>query len=155
MIEGEIRMAMTKNSAQAAHYTKEITIQASRESVYRALTTREGLAGWWSEQVQRSEDRWQLYFQGPNHKIDLAIHETIENERLLWLCIEHSTFPEWANTCMVFQLIRQEDGVLVQFEHQGLMTHCACYTSCAQGWDFFLDSLKAYCETGSGTPWQG
>jgi uncharacterized protein YndB with AHSA1/START domain len=148
---------MSEELAPAAHYRKELLINAPREKVYQALTTNHAIAGWWTGKVQGVHVEGgtvRLEFEGPGHIIDMRVEELRDPERVSWTCLTHNFFPEWPSTKLNFALSSEsEASCKLSFEHLGLKANCECYGDCSRGWDHFLPSLASFCETGVGSPW--
>jgi uncharacterized protein YndB with AHSA1/START domain len=140
----------------APHYHKELRIDAPREKVYQALTTNQGIAGWWTNKVQGVHEEGgavRVEFEGPGHV--MRVEELRNPAKVAWSCASHNFFPEWPSTTMNFELTAEsETSCKLSFEHYGLKSDCACYGDCSRGWDHFLASLVRFCETGAGTPWK-
>jgi uncharacterized protein YndB with AHSA1/START domain len=139
-------------------YQKTLHISASSEIVYEALTTNDGIAGWWSGKVQgvhAEGSTFRLEFDGPGHVIEMRVDELRDGKQVVWTCLAHNVFTEWPSTKVNFALSTESDGSCkLSFEHVGLKPACDCYGDCSRGWDHFLSSLKSYCETGVGAPWK-
>ena len=60
---------------------------------------------------------------------------------------------EWVGTRCTFELVPGEESTVLQFTHDGLYPHFACYDVCSQGWDHYIGiSLAAVLAGGRGTP---
>lgn len=139
-------------------YRAKIKINASREQVYRALTTKRGLAGWWTHLVDGApsrKDKFSVNFGGMDQHIDLKVETLIRPDQVAWICSRHSAFPEWRGTGMVFQLAEiSPDKCELSFSHKGLTPALGCHDEIKMAWGYFLRSLTGYVETGRGTPFQ-
>ena len=60
--------------------------------------------------------------------------------------------PHWAATSVTWQLTPVENGTTLVFTHDGFAQVDAAYEQTRRNWEYFLDSLKSYLETGKGTP---
>jgi len=88
--------------------------------------------------------------------------ELISDERVTLTCVEalhlHDALSEtireeWLGTQLHWSI--KDHGAQTQIEllHQGLNPKLECFNVCEAGWNFFfLDSLKAYLDTGQGKP---
>jgi uncharacterized protein YndB with AHSA1/START domain len=143
--------------APAAHYRKELLIKAPREKVYQALATNDGIAGWWTSEVQgvhAEGGTLRLEFVGSGHMIEMRVEELRDPELVAWTCLTHNFFPEWPSTKVNFALKAESDeSCILSFDHFGLKPDCECYGDCSLGWDHFQASLASFCETGVGSPW--
>jgi len=146
------------------NYTRTISVNASPRAIYQALT--EGFEQWWTSAdgngFKQTGDRIKFTFP------PLVSHWTLEakvleaNERVELECVEayhdfndHEDTPkqEWLGTNLIWTIISYDDHTDLQFTHDGLTPDLHCFDVCEAGWDmFFVSSLKAYLDTGIGTP---
>lgn len=145
------------------HYHQSLMIEATPAAVYVALTTPQGLRGWWTQNCDVATQvggLLQLRF-GPHYK-HLRIEKLEPQREVRWLCtaahidVDHFTRKdEWVGTQIVFHLSPQGDGhTRLDFEHIGLVPEFECHEICADGWRHFLRSLQLYAQTGKGTPYE-
>jgi len=136
-----------------------VGIKASADAVYQALATRDGLAGWWTDDT-RGESRvgGELTFRFSNDGQDMGgfrmkVLELDPARRVLWQVIDGPA--EWIDTRVGFEL-KQEDGYcIVLFKHQDWKEPVEFMHHCSTKWAIFLMSLKALVETGKGAPSPG
>lgn len=135
-------------------YRTRRKIKASRASVFRALTTKKGLGGWWTHIVSGSLSqggRLRLEFEGLDEHIIMQINTMKRPSTLNWICVEHTSLPEWNGTNIHFSLKEiAKNNCELDFAHVGLVPDLACYRDCKNGWIYFLESLVSYVETGKG-----
>ena len=141
--------------SDAGGYAAEVRIDAPRERVFEALTTLDGLAGWWVPDVTGSpEPGGQLTFSFGGERIVLQVDRAEAPTVVVWTCLEHSKFPEWSNTTLTFDLRGPDaDSTALVFRHVGLVPALDCYSLCAGGWDHYLASLASHATGDGGTPW--
>ncbi len=145
------------------NYQQSFTLKATPAKVYAAISTLEGIQGWWTQDCTGStHEGASLHIRfGGTHK-DLRIEQLEPNQSVRWLCtaahINHESLTrkdEWVGTQMVFRLTPETNGYTrVDFEHIGLVPSFECYDLCNNGWNYFLKSLHAYVEQGQGTPYE-
>jgi uncharacterized protein YndB with AHSA1/START domain len=144
-----------------SHFQQSLVLEAPPATVYAALTTPEGLRGWWTQDCQVPTavgDSIRIRFGGTHKQLRIARLEPSREVR--WLCTQaHIDAPqltrrdEWVGTEMVFRLTPQGDGgTRLDFEHLGLVPAFECHGLCSESWRHFLGSLKQFAETGQGTP---
>jgi len=135
-------------------YVRQLSIAAPPECVHKALTTLDGLAGWWTPNVSGTPaPGGELAFEFPAHNVRTVMRVGMDTPaRVEWTCME-STHDEWPGTRLSFELLDGDVGTVLKFEHAGLIPALECYGACRRGWEFFLDSLVLYAETGTGTPY--
>ena len=133
----------------------ELTIGADPTDVFAAITTQEGLAGWWTtdcsaEPVLGSEASFG--FEGHSVVFTMRIDAIDEPELVHWLCTGGP--QEWVGTSLAFRIepSRERDGTVVRFWHGGWEYQDGLLPSSSFQWAMYLDSLRALLETGTGHP---
>ena len=123
----------------------------SPEKVYDALTTVDGLAGWWTEDTKGSgEAGGVLAFRFPVGGFDMEVVELRPAERVTWRVVDGP--EEWIGTTIDWTLRQDGDWTIVLFQHQGWAEPVEFMHHCSTKWATFLMSLKALAETGEGAP---
>lgn len=149
-----------------SNYTRTITVSSTAEAAYLALT--EGMKFWWTKPdkpILVVGDRSKFTFP-PNKSFWTFEATTLEPSRSVeMICIEamhlHEGQPkeiesEWLGTKVAWDIKRAGDQTQLRLEHCGLVPDLLCYDICEAGWDmFFVGSLKAYLDTGTGRPHSG
>jgi uncharacterized protein YndB with AHSA1/START domain len=126
-----------------------------REKVFTALTTREGLAGWWTPNVKAETAVGGLVeftFAGDfNPVMRITV---LEPPALLgWECT--SGHEPWAENNFRFELHDHDGGTRVRFwqEYARELSDDA-YGIYNFNWGYYLESLRLLGETGTGKPYQ-
>ena len=145
------------------NYKSSITVSVPAETAFEALTT--GYSHWWTQCESTFEKTGDLIRFGfpPNvsywtfEAIKLIPHTLVELE-----CVDAfheiigkpaASKTEWLGSRAIWKIKETGDQTRIDFEHAGLKPGLACYEVCEAGWDhFFLNSLKKYLDTGTGTP---
>lgn len=129
-----------------------VIIDASPARVYAALTERTGLGGWWTEQVTAEPEQGSIatFDFGSRYHVELLVAELEPDRRVRWKCLEGD--PEWTGTTLEFDLEPDGDRTIVRFTHGGWGSASDFFASCNYHWGFYMRSLRDYCETGSGQP---
>ena len=121
------------------------------EAVYDALTTVEGLAGWWTDDTTGSpEVGGILRFRFPVGGFDMEVVALEPPERVVWRVVEGP--EEWVGTTVDWDLRRDGDWTIVLFGHRGWREPVEFMHHCSTKWGSFLMSLKTMVETGEGAP---
>jgi len=110
------------------------------ENVYDALTTVEGLAGWWTDDTAGDAGVGGL----------LEVLEAQPHERVTWRVTDGP--EEWVGTTIDWDLRQDGDWTIVLFRHQGWAEPVEFMHHCSTKWGSFLMSLKSLVETGEGAP---
>lgn len=125
---------------------------ASPAEVYSALTTVDGLAGWWAEKTEGTADRigGLLQFRFDAGGFDISVLELEAERRVLWEVVEGPA--EWVGTRIDWELHQDGEYVIVLFRHLGWREPVEFMHHCSTKWALFLMSLKSLVETGQGAP---
>lgn len=124
----------------------------STAPVYEALTTLDGLSGWWTtDTTGEPELGGKIHFQfGERGFFDMEVVELEPGRRVRWRVVDGPA--EWIGTTVTFSL-RQEGGyAIVLFAHEGWAEPVEFMHHCSTKWGVFLLSLKQLVETGTGAP---
>jgi uncharacterized protein YndB with AHSA1/START domain len=130
-----------------------VAIKSSPNDTYRALTTREGLAGWWTTDTQGNCNVGgviQFRF-GTRGRIDMKVLELDPAKRVLWEVVDGP--QEWIGTKVSFELTQDDDFTIILFKHQGWKEPIEFMHHCSTKWALFLMSIKSLVETGKGAPY--
>lgn len=152
----------------------EVVVGASAQTVYDAITTQQGLAGWWTPDAvaQAQVDAVLRFPFGPHYFKAMQVTALEPAKRVAWRCTHGAA--EWIDTILMFELhsggrqtllaghpeatgqLEQQDkdnAVLLVFRHDNWRDYTPMFAECSYTWALFLRSLKLYCETGKGRPW--
>lgn len=132
----------------------DVTIKAPIASVFAAVSSVEGLAGWWTTDTGGSpEPGGELRFAFRDGAAVMRVDEQNPPALERWTCLGHSGQPEWAGTTVTFRLTEVDPAVTrLEFTHSGLLPRLDCYDECSAGWSYLMGSLASYAETGTGRP---
>jgi uncharacterized protein YndB with AHSA1/START domain len=124
---------------------------SSPDEVYAALTTLEGLSGWWARDTTGETDLGGViaFRFGPGG-FDMKVVELVPGKRVLWEVVEGPA--EWVGTSVSFDLRQEGDYTIVLFAHRGWAEPVEFMYHCSTKWATFLLSLKQLLETGQGAP---
>lgn len=125
-----------------------VRIRGTSGQVFRALTDNGEMARWF---VRTECPRWRVseqvtWFNGTVR----SLIEVLEPEKLLVLRVLFGS--SWEGTEIAFSLEQSGERVIVRFDHRGWDNVTDHFRDCAFNWAYFLQSLKLYVETGTGTP---
>jgi uncharacterized protein YndB with AHSA1/START domain len=124
---------------------------SSPHDVYKALTTVEGLSGWWTtDTAGESETGGVLRFRFGAGGFDMKVVALDPARRVLWQVADGP--EEWIGTTISFDLNQRDDWTIVLFKHEGWKEPVEFMHHCSTKWAIFLLSLKSLLETGKGAP---
>jgi len=127
-------------------------IKSSTAETYKALTTRERLAGWWTTDIQGNFNVGGVieFRFGTRGRIDMKVIELDPAKRVVWQVVNGP--GEWIGSKVSFDLKQDGDYTVVLFKHQGWKEPSELMHHCSTKWALFLMSLKSLVETGTGAP---
>ena len=129
-----------------------VTIDAPAGVVFMALTEQEGLAGWWTSDAEVKPVIGSIagFKFGDQYHNTMRVVALDMNTRVEWICLQGH--PEWVDTSLIFDLENREGATVVRFTHGDWREMTDFYATCNYHWGFYMRSLKAFCETGTGEP---
>ena len=136
-----------------------VGIKSSSDAVYRALTTRDGLAAWWTDRTEGEGPVGGLFrfrFADGDVEIggfDIEVAELHPGRQVLWRVVGGP--DEWIGTRIRWDIRQEGDYAIVLFRHQDWREPVEFMHHCSTKWAIFLMSLKSLLETGKGAPSPG
>lgn len=133
----------------------KLPVEAPIGAVFKAITEHEGLAGWWTPtNTGRPELGAIINFDfGDRYHNEMKIIRLEPNECVEWICLKGD--PEWVDTHFMFELEKAgENSTIVRFGQTGWREETDFYANCNYLWGHYMTSLKSYCETGKGMPFE-
>jgi uncharacterized protein YndB with AHSA1/START domain len=129
---------------------------SSPDDVYAALGTIDGVAGWWTRATTGDASVGgviQFRFEldgGETGGMDGRVVESVPGKRVAWEVIDGP--EEWIGTTITFDIKQDGDWTIVLFSHSDWREPVEFMHHCSTKWATFLMSLKAFVETGQGSP---
>jgi uncharacterized protein YndB with AHSA1/START domain len=132
-------------------------IKAPISKVYKALSTVEGVAGWWTKDTtgaSKPGDTIDVRFQSPSGKeigaMTMEVMALEPNKKVQWRF--RNGPEEWIGTDATFDLYEDGDYTIVLFGHRNWREPVEFMAHCSMKWATFMLSLKELVETGRGRP---
>ena len=124
---------------------------SSPQRVFDALTTLDGLSGWWAEKTTGDTDPGGVieFRFGPGG-IDMKVVELDPGRLVRWEVVGGP--DEWIGTEVRFDIRQDGDWTIVLFRHEGWREPVEFMSHCSTKWATYLVSLKQLLETGTGAP---
>ena len=135
-------------------YQTRMTLNASADDVFDALTTLASLGAWWTPVEGSGLPGGELIFTfGPGSTAVMRVDAAERGVGVVWTNIA-CMMDDWVGTSIHFDLEpTRSGGTELTFRHVGLTPRLECYADCKSGWDHFIPtSLRDYVETGTGHP---
>ncbi|WP_029138060.1 SRPBCC family protein [Nakamurella lactea] len=123
----------------------------SPDKVYDAITTIEGLAGWWTDDTTGDPDvGGVIAFRFPPGGFDMRVEELDQGKHVRWRVVDGPA--EWIDTTVDWNLRQDGEYTIVMFKHEGWREPVEFMYHCSTKWATYLMSLKSLVETGTGAP---
>ena len=124
---------------------------SSPQRVYDALSTLDGLSGWWAEKTTGDTGPGGVveFRFGPGG-IDMKVVELDPGRLVRWEVVGGP--EEWIGTEVRFDIRQDGDWTIVLFRHEGWREPVEFMSHCSTQWATYLVSLKQLLETGTGAP---
>ena len=133
-------------------YARQLRIHAEREWVFDAITTLDGLHGWWTTTVTGSTapgGELCFEFAGTDEQIVMHVDEVRPPAVVAWSYVAHTRDDKWTGSTVRFGLVsRRPQACELDFRHTRIERRLV-----AQGWEHLLASLAAHTERGEGSPY--
>jgi uncharacterized protein YndB with AHSA1/START domain len=128
-------------------------IDAAAETVWRAISTTEGVTGWFTSQAEIGAEpggHHLLTFPEMPAPWDLRIDDSRPDRRLSLSVLAGP--PEWEGTTMTYEILdRAEGGTVLNFDHHDFASVDGA-RAWTIGWATKMLALKKYAETGKPDP---
>jgi uncharacterized protein YndB with AHSA1/START domain len=135
------------------HHLVEIDGTGAK-AAYAALTTHDGITGWWTSRVAGSGgnvgDALSMSFPDAPMTWDMRVTTADEPVRVEWDCTGGP--PGWPGTRVVWDLQATDNGVVVRLDHTGFAEVDDMFRIVTVGWAQMLLSLKDYLASGVRKP---
>jgi uncharacterized protein YndB with AHSA1/START domain len=122
--------------------------------VYPALTTQQGITGWWTSRAEVSGaavgDRLSMSFPDAPVTWDMSIATADEPVRLAWNCTGGP--PGWPGTRVTWVIEPAGSGTVVRLDHTGFGAVDDMFRIVTVGWAQMLLSLQGYLTSGVRKP---
>src|SRR6266851_2172459 len=129
-------------------------IAAPKEQVYEALSTVEGLSGWWTRGTAGDPaigGKLEFFFGQPEPAGVMEVAGLLPGQQVAWRCVQGP--DEWVDTTVTFDLRETDGETVVLFTHADWREPAEFMHHCSTKWAYFLLGLKAGLEDGSATPY--
>lgn len=133
----------------------KLPIEAPVDVVFKAITNREGLAGWWTAANTGKPELGAIisFDFGEKYHNEMKIVRLELNRHVEWVCLKGD--PEWVGTHFRFELEKSgENSAIMRFGQTGWREETDFYANCNYHWGHYMTSLKSYCEIGKGMPFE-
>lgn len=128
-----------------------VVIKATPDKVYEAVTTQKGIESWWCKTTTAKPALGfvNIFIFG-QYRNEMKVSDLSPNKRTEWECID--SIDEWIGTRISFDLEEKNGNTLLRFVHGDWRAVTDTFADCNYNWALFMQSLKSFCETGTGAP---
>ncbi len=135
-----------------AEILHRVGVRSGVADVYRALTTQQGLAGWWTADTRGGFDVGGIieFRFGTRGYFDMKVVALDPGRRVVWQVVRGP--EDWVGTQLSFDLTQNGEEATVLFKHAGWQEQSEFMHHCSTKWATFLLSMKKLVETGAGSP---
>ena len=130
-----------------------MVIETEPDKVYQALTERDSLASCWTTNTTAEPEVGavdKFRFNGGRFVIKLKVVELEPGKRVSWNVLQG--VPDWEGTHIIWDLTSAERGTNLLFGQHSYPSTQNSFASASYNWASYIASLKAYLETGKGSP---
>lgn len=130
-----------------------VNVGAGAGKLTAALTTIEGLAAWWTTRVDGTASKGEVIkftFDG-DFNPDMRVVESGEGV-VVWECV--GGHEPWADNTFRFEFRGAMPVAMMFHQEYARELDDVAYGTYNFNWGYYLDSLRLYCETGTGKPFQ-
>ena len=127
----------------------QVWINASKGTVYDAVTTTEGLSKWWINDCTAKPEigYTNIFRMGGNVHDKMLIVDLKPGEYVEWECVNDKGL--WTGTHLSFEIIEKQGVSMLNFKHSRWESQTEFFTICNFHWARHLLMMKGLCETGN------
>ena len=115
--------------------------------VYKTLATKDGLAEFWTRQVEGDSavgGKLNFFFGSPKPAAVMEVAELSPDDRVQWRCVEGP--PEWVGTTITFDLTESCGETVLLFTHADWREPVEFMHHCSTKWATVLLGLRSGLE---------
>lgn len=131
-------------------YTKTLTIAATPEEVFAALTNPDQVTAWWNAKCATGSGETggelRITFGSEERPTVIRVLAAHRPDVVVWEVTCSPLIPDWEGTRPTFTMAATADGCRLDFTHHGLVPNLECFELCNVDWGRFLVSLGAHAE---------
>ena len=131
-----------------------VGIKAPVSDVFAAVSTVDGVAGWWTKETTGAGNEIDVRFLTPSGKeiggMTMDVTKVEPNRKVQWRF--KSGPDEWIGTDATFDLYQDGENTILLFGHRNWREPVEFMAHCSMKWATFMLSLKELVETGRGKP---
>lgn len=131
-------------------YTKTLTVAATPDQVYAALTNPDQVTAWWSATSTtgsgQTDGELHITFGTEPQPTIMRVLAAHRPNLVIWEVTTSPLVPDWQGTQPTFTMVGAGKGCRVNFTHYGLVPVLECFEMCNVDWGRFLLRLGSHAE---------
>lgn len=122
-------------------------IEAPAATIYKALTTAEGLGQVWTRKLEVKPELGfvNVFDFDEGYLTKMEVTDLQADTLVTWKCV--ASDQEWVGTGISFELTEEEKATKVRLNHHDWRELTDYYRWCSYNWAMFLFRLKKYTES--------
>ena len=142
-VVGELKTLLEAGGSDVEGLSTQVAVAAPLDDVLAAVTTLDGLAGWWTPDVSGSPAaHGELTLRFDGRATVMRVEHVDPAGLVVWTCTASETFDDWVGTAVWFDVRpRPGGGALLMFRHVGLTPELECFGVCRPRWEHHLRNL--------------
>ncbi len=149
---------MTSTSVQTEDFTAVLHLSATPSAVSALFASPAGVSRWWGPAEGDAAVGGTLVTSFGEYGVNATRVLESGPARVVWEPVAaEATTPtghtlERLGTTLEFDIVPDGTGTELTFRHVGLTPQLECWDACNFAWTYFIASIEACAETGTGTP---
>jgi uncharacterized protein YndB with AHSA1/START domain len=150
----------TISSTRTEDFTAVLNLPVSPATVSALFTSAAGVSRWWGATEGDAAVGGTLVTSFGEHGANTMRVLEAGPARVVWESAASDEITptlhtkEWLGTTIEFDIAAAGAGTELRFRHAGLTPRLECWDDCFAGWTYFMASIEAFAETGTGTPFE-
>ncbi len=147
-------------STDTEDFTAVLRLSDDPAAVTALFTSAAGVSRWWGPTEGDGSVGGTLVARFGGNGVNAVRVVEAGPTRVVWVPVvaEGTTptwhTPEWLGTTLEWEVLPDGAGTELRFRHSGLTPRLECWDDCSTGWTYFLSSIEALVDTGTGTPFE-
>lgn len=127
----------------------QVTIQSDDATLYQAITSKEGIQHWWTDQCEMAHQEGEptkLWLDNGRTQYTMRSQKLLPNKRIFWVCTQGP--EEWIGTELWWEINAiDSNNCQLDFKHMNWHRDDGLFPQCNSTWGKLMNQLKRYCES--------
>jgi hypothetical protein len=130
-----------------------VDVPAPPGDVYEAIEGPDGLSRWWTTKVSETDGVITFSFVPDVFDPQMRVEQRVAPSTVAWTCVGGA--EQWAGASIRFDVRPHEGGSRLTFRQgYGVELDDDSFGIYNFNWGYYLQSLREYCESGTGKPFR-